>query len=43
MALTVGYYVWPDGAHAVAGCGSMTILRFAEAPEIGVIHVDVVY
>jgi transcriptional regulator with XRE-family HTH domain len=26
------------GAHAAAGCGSMTILRFAETPEIGVIH-----
>ena len=27
------------GAHAVAGCGSMTLLRFAEAQDIGVIHV----
>ncbi|MGH3260902.1 MAG: DUF5753 domain-containing protein, partial [Trebonia sp.] len=27
------------GAHAVAGCGSMTLLRFAETPDIGVIHV----
>jgi transcriptional regulator with XRE-family HTH domain len=27
------------GAHAAAGCGSMTLLRFAETPEIGVIHV----
>ena len=26
------------GTHAAAGCGSMTLLRFAEAPEIGVIH-----
>ena len=26
------------GAHAVAGCGAMTLLRFAETPEIGVIH-----
>jgi len=26
------------GAQAAAGCGSMTLLRFAEAPEIGVIH-----
>jgi len=26
------------GAQAVAGCGSMTLLRFAEAPEIGIIH-----
>jgi transcriptional regulator with XRE-family HTH domain len=26
------------GAHAAAGCGSMTLLRFAESPEIGVIH-----
>jgi transcriptional regulator with XRE-family HTH domain len=26
------------GAHAAAGCGSMALLRFAEAPEIGVIH-----
>jgi Domain of unknown function (DUF5753) len=26
------------GAQAVAGCGSMTLLRFAETPEIGVIH-----
>jgi transcriptional regulator with XRE-family HTH domain len=27
------------GAHAVAGSGPMTLLRFAETPEIGVIHV----
>ncbi|MGH3253424.1 MAG: helix-turn-helix domain-containing protein [Trebonia sp.] len=27
------------GAHAVAGCGSMTLLRFSETPQIGVIHV----
>ncbi len=27
------------GAHAAAGCGSMTLLRFAQTPEIGVIHV----
>jgi transcriptional regulator with XRE-family HTH domain len=26
------------GAHAVAGCGPVTMLRFAEAPEIGVVH-----
>ena len=26
------------GAHAAAGCGSMTLLRFAETPEIGVVH-----
>jgi transcriptional regulator with XRE-family HTH domain len=26
------------GAQAAAGCGSMTLLRFAEAPEIGVVH-----
>ncbi len=26
------------GAHAAAGQGSMTLLRFADAPEIGVIH-----
>ena len=26
------------GAHAVAGCGPMALLRFAETPEIGVIH-----
>ena len=26
------------GAQAAAGCGAMTLLRFAEAPEIGVIH-----
>jgi transcriptional regulator with XRE-family HTH domain len=26
------------GAHAVAGCGPMTLLRFAETPEIGVVH-----
>jgi transcriptional regulator with XRE-family HTH domain len=26
------------GAHAVAGSGPMTLLRFAETPEIGVIH-----
>ena len=28
-----------EGAHAAAGCGSMTLLRFAQTPEIGVIHV----
>ena len=26
------------GVHAAAGCGSMTMLRFAGTPEIGVIH-----
>jgi transcriptional regulator with XRE-family HTH domain len=26
------------GAHAVAGCAPMSLLRFAETPEIGVIH-----
>ena len=26
------------GAQAAAGCGSMTLLRFADTPEIGVIH-----
>lgn len=26
------------GAHAVAGCGPVTLLRFAETPEIGVVH-----
>ena len=26
------------GAHAAAGSGPMTLLRFAEAPEIGVVH-----
>jgi transcriptional regulator with XRE-family HTH domain len=26
------------GAHAAAGSGSMTLLRFAEAPEIGIVH-----
>lgn len=26
------------GAHAAAGCGSMTLLRFADTPEIGVVH-----
>lgn len=26
------------GAQAVAGCGAMTLLRFAETPEIGVVH-----
>ena len=26
------------GAHAAAGCGPMTILRFAQTPEIGVVH-----
>ena len=26
------------GAHAAAGYGSMTLLRFADAPEIGVVH-----
>ena len=28
------------GAHAVAGCGPVTLLRFAEAPEIGVVHLS---
>ena len=27
------------GARAAAGCGSMTLLRFAPTPEIGVVHV----
>lgn len=27
------------GAYAAAGCGSMTLLRFAETPDVGVIHV----
>jgi len=37
---TVSLRVLPfaAGAHAAAGCGSMTLLRFAETPEIGVIH-----
>jgi transcriptional regulator with XRE-family HTH domain len=26
------------GAHAAVGCGSVTLLRFAQAPEIGVVH-----
>jgi transcriptional regulator with XRE-family HTH domain len=26
------------GAQAAAGCGSMTLLQFAETPEIGVVH-----
>jgi len=28
------------GAHAAAGCGSMTILRFADTPGLGVIHLE---
>ena len=37
---TVSLRVLPfaAGAHAAAGCGSMTLLRFAETPEIGIIH-----
>lgn len=37
---TVSLRVLPfaAGAHAAAGCGSMTLLRFAETPEIGVVH-----
>jgi transcriptional regulator with XRE-family HTH domain len=27
-----------EGAYAAAGGGSMTLLRFAEAPEIGIVH-----
>jgi transcriptional regulator with XRE-family HTH domain len=27
------------GAYAAAGCGSMVLLRFAQTPEIGVVHV----
>jgi transcriptional regulator with XRE-family HTH domain len=26
------------GAHVAASCGSMTLLRFAETPEIGIVH-----
>jgi hypothetical protein len=26
------------GAHAAAGCGSMSLLRFAETPAIGIVH-----
>jgi transcriptional regulator with XRE-family HTH domain len=26
------------GAHAAAGCGSMSLLRFAETPAVGVVH-----
>jgi transcriptional regulator with XRE-family HTH domain len=29
-----------SGAYAAAGCGAMTILRFAAAPDIGVIHLS---
>ncbi len=29
-----------SGAYAAAGCGSMTMLRFAAAPDIGVIHLS---
>ena len=38
---TVSLRVLPfaAGAHAAAGCGSMTLLRFAQTPEIGVVHV----
>lgn len=28
------------GAHAAASCGGMAVLRFADAPGIGVIHLD---
>jgi len=28
------------GAHAAAGCGSMAILRFGDAPGLGVIHLS---
>lgn len=31
------------GAHAAAGCGAMTIMRFAQAPGIGVIHLAGLY
>jgi transcriptional regulator with XRE-family HTH domain len=31
------------GAHAAAGCGAMTILRFAQTPGIGVIHLAGLY
>lgn len=39
---TVSLRVLPftAGAHAAAGCGSMTLLRFAETPAIGVIHLS---
>jgi transcriptional regulator with XRE-family HTH domain len=36
--VTVQVLPFAAGAHAAAGCGSMTLLRFAETPEIGVIH-----
>lgn len=29
-----------SGAHAAAGCGAMTMLRFTAAPDIGVIHLS---
>jgi len=37
-AISVRVLPFAAGAHAAAGCGSMTILRFAQTPGIGVIH-----
>jgi transcriptional regulator with XRE-family HTH domain len=38
-SVTLRVLPFAAGAYAAAGCGSMTLLRFAETPEIGVIHV----
>lgn len=37
-AISLRVLPFAAGAHAAAGCGSMTLLRFAETPDIGVIH-----
>lgn len=37
-AVTVRILPFAAGAHAAAGVGAMTILRFAETPNLGVIH-----
>lgn len=37
-AISLRVLPFAAGVHAVAGCGSMTLLRFADTPDIGVIH-----
>lgn len=40
QGVTLQVLPFTAGAHAAAGCGGMSVLRFADAPGIGVIHVD---
>lgn len=38
--ITLRVLPFSAGAHAAAGCGGMAVLRFADTPGIGVIHLD---